>query len=211
MTEVSASAPTSADIESSVWPEEVAEFVAKQPSTHGDWRVIDDQNHEHPTYPRGVNITYTKIEAGKLPTNGSERLFSAENVREGQFGYIEGRNPEGQPQRKTSEWEHPASYYLDKPDYLHTRRDYWYDNQGRPIAKRTARYPTPDVPYLGVPQNENVDYITRYRYTEGDNQAVMVQQSSISRAQRDKELRWSEPQSIDSLKREILLPPKQKF
>jgi hypothetical protein len=33
--------------------------------------------------------TYTKIEAGKLPTYGSERLFAAEDVREGQFGYIE--------------------------------------------------------------------------------------------------------------------------
>jgi hypothetical protein len=30
----------------------------------------------------------TKIEAGKLPTYGSERLFAAEDVREGQFGYI---------------------------------------------------------------------------------------------------------------------------
>jgi hypothetical protein len=189
----------------------MAEFVTKQPSTHGNWRVIDDSNEEQATFPRGVGTAYYKIEAGSLPTYGSNKLFSGEAVSADQFGYIQGAKPEDQPQRRTSEWEHPSPYSLDEPDGFQTRRDFWYDSQGRPIAVRQARYSNAEIPFLGLPQEDNVDFISLYKYTEGENQPTKVQKASISRTQPDKELRWSEPQPLDTLKRGILLPPKKRF
>lgn len=204
---VQTSAPTEAP--QPIWPKEAQPFVDKAPEGGDTWRCMGTDGEEIPTSGSDSGSTFYEVRQGDLPRLA--RLTRASVILPHQAGYVEGATE--QKMRKTSEWEAGKDWILNDKNGLAKRKDFFYDDQGRIVAFRTANFPVDTVPFGTPPTADRVESIRLYRYTTDEHGKVNRQTASVSHpkyALSATPFGWSERMPYDSKQEDgVYLPPKK--